>query len=345
MALDQGLPRFNGEESIETKVRMLQDFQYQLVEQIRYALQNLDMRNFNQTEMGKWGKTITEPFNIKLEDADKNILQLQATAQGLAVQISDAEDGVAALELTAASLAARIANAEGNVTALGVTAKGLAAQISTQDGKIAALQMTADGLGAQISDVNGDVATLEVTAATLSSRISTQDGKILSIQQTADNLSITVLNLAKGQAAMLYVDAESGFIFSNETGEEVIINGGQLDAETVIAHQLLGENVWLLGDDGETVVGNMKMTSASSADYALELIGYKATRILANAGALHLRGRGASGPFITLDYYNGSPSKKICNIGNCALVLSDDNYGYSLPSSGAPGQIFILLES
>ena len=34
-ALDQDLPRFTGEESLERRVQLLQDYQYQLLEQLR----------------------------------------------------------------------------------------------------------------------------------------------------------------------------------------------------------------------------------------------------------------------------------------------------------------------
>ena len=89
MAIDPGLPRFTGEESLEQRVKMLQDYQYQLVEQLRYALQHLDTRNMNMDAMDQWGGTLTEPLYASLTDENGNMLSLAVEAKGLEAQISD----------------------------------------------------------------------------------------------------------------------------------------------------------------------------------------------------------------------------------------------------------------
>ena len=40
-ALDQNLPRFTGDETTERKVQVIQDYLYQLLEALRYAMNNL----------------------------------------------------------------------------------------------------------------------------------------------------------------------------------------------------------------------------------------------------------------------------------------------------------------
>jgi hypothetical protein len=303
MAIDQGLPRFTGEESLQQRVKMLQDYQYQLVEQLRYALQNLDTRNMNMDAMGEWGGTLTEPLYASLMDEDGNMLSLAATAKGLSAQISD------------------------------------------QNGKIA--QISAD-------------------AAEISTKLwDTETGAITQLQAKAGELSVTVGELAEGQTAMLYVDAESGFIFSNETGKSVQIDGGQLIAGTVYADYLVGESVYLLPASWNNItkdaVGIITITGADSSPYALDMGSYYAMRLHAGVGTLYLEGESTrfdgDGPFIALGIDNASDTNPICNIGACALVLSKDktsngrvtrrgSYGYNMPSDseGVQGQIYILLE-
>lgn len=93
MAIDQGLPRFTGEESLEQRVKMLQDYQYQLVEQLRYALQHLDTRNMNMDAMDQWGGTLTKPLYASLMDEDGNMLSLAVEAGVLAAAIESLATG------------------------------------------------------------------------------------------------------------------------------------------------------------------------------------------------------------------------------------------------------------
>ena len=93
MAIDQGLPRFTGEESLEQRVKMLQDYQYQLVEQLRYALQHLDTRNMNMDAMDQWGGTLTEPLYASLMDEDGNMLSLAVEAGVLSAAIESLATG------------------------------------------------------------------------------------------------------------------------------------------------------------------------------------------------------------------------------------------------------------
>lgn len=156
MAIDQGLPRFTGEESLEQRVKMLQDYQYQLVEQLRYALQHLDTRNMNMDAMGEWGGTLTEPLYASLMDEDGNMLSLAVVAEGIVAQIANAEGDLAALEVTAATLAARISNAEGSITSLQATAEGLSTRVSNAEGAASDAQQTANGFAVRVSNLENN---------------------------------------------------------------------------------------------------------------------------------------------------------------------------------------------
>ena len=276
MAIDQGLPRFTGEESLEQRVKMLQDYQYQLVEQLRYALQHLDTRNMNMDAMDQWGGTLTEPLYASLTDENGNMLSLAVVAEGIS---------------------------------------------------------------AKLWGENGDITLLEAKA---------------------EGLSATVADLTTGQAKMVTFDANNGLMVYDADGDAV-----KIDGEKVIAGQLVGEIIKLLPPGWENAetdsVGYFTITNAETADYALDMTSWLAMRLWANSGALHLRGQGSSGPFITLDYLYPNKAAMVdrmpvINLGNGALILAGDafdsygdqtrvgSYGYDLPSKGVQGQVYILLE-
>ena len=117
-ALDQNLPRFTGEESLERRVQLLQDYQYQLLEQLRYILGHLDLRNFNQTALREWTESVTDPIYRKISDAEGNITQLEVTAKGIAAKVSDNAGNIASLSVTAQQISSRVRDNAGNISAL-----------------------------------------------------------------------------------------------------------------------------------------------------------------------------------------------------------------------------------
>lgn len=54
MTADVSRPNFTGRESTEEKVRVLEDYLFLLLEQLRYSLRNIGPENMNTTEVVKW---------------------------------------------------------------------------------------------------------------------------------------------------------------------------------------------------------------------------------------------------------------------------------------------------
>lgn len=158
--IDTNFPAFTGEESANEKIDTIQNYMYMLVEQLRYSLHNLDLRNMNQTAVKQYESYLTEPIYAKIEDTDGNVADLQVTAKGLAGRITDAEGNINGLQITAKGLSAQISNAQGDITALQATARGLSARISTAEGNITTLTATASGLSTSVSNMNGQISTL-----------------------------------------------------------------------------------------------------------------------------------------------------------------------------------------
>ena len=141
-------------------MRELRDYCYQLLEYLRYALQNLDPTNFNEQEMDAW---ITKPIMAQITDVNGNIAQLALTADSLTSQLQNAEGDINTLQQTARSLTSRISSAEGNLTTLTQTATSLTTRVESAEGSIATVQQTASGLSSTVTDLSGKYTSLKQT--------------------------------------------------------------------------------------------------------------------------------------------------------------------------------------
>ena len=141
-------------------MRELRDYCYQLLEYLRYALQNLDPTNFNEQEMDAW---ITKPIMAQITDVNGNIAQLVLTADSLTSQLKNAEGDISTLQQTATSLTSRVGNAEGNITTLTQTANGLTTRVANAEGNITTVQQTANGLQTSVTNIDKAVGTIKST--------------------------------------------------------------------------------------------------------------------------------------------------------------------------------------
>lgn len=164
-ALDQNLPRFTGEESLERRVQLLQDYQYQLLEQLRYILGHLDLRNFNQTALREWTESVTDPIYRKISDAEGNITQLEVTAKGIAAKVRDNAGNIASLAVTAQQISSRVSDNAGNISALRQTARELSSTIADQDDNISEIRQSVNSIS---FNVNGSSLELTKNGVTVS---------------------------------------------------------------------------------------------------------------------------------------------------------------------------------
>ena len=246
--IDTNFPSFTQKESDGEKIETMQDYLFMLVEQLRYTLRNLDLKNMNKAAMNGFLQNIREPIYAKIEDTNKNVNELSITAQGMSARISSAEGSITQLGVTADGLAARIGDAEGNITQLQATAKGLQASVSNLNGSVTNLT----------ADVNGIRATVRTKIdATQAQSIFDQSATGFTLGATSDeNGTIFELNYNGVQVAStgsvdLYVDA-------------VNVYG------TLTAKKLQGSSISILDDDGNDC-GTIFSTYASSADAKIEI--------------------------------------------------------------------------
>lgn len=161
---DMNFPNLTGDESTEEKFRLVTNYLYMLLEQLRYSFGNIGMENFNEDELDSLVNLITEPIYVQLKDDEGNIASLAATAEQLISRMSDAEGSISSLQQTSTSIMSQVTDLEGNVSALQQTSQSLTTRITDAEGNISSLSQTVNGF------------TLSVTNGTESSTIRLMSG-------------------------------------------------------------------------------------------------------------------------------------------------------------------------
>lgn len=321
-ALDQNLPRFTGEETTERKVQVIQDYLYQLLEALRYAMNNLDTRNFNQIEWDKfldgYGSGLTDPIYKQLSDAEGNLTKLEVTAKGLQMQITNNAGDIHNLSVTAGELTSQIANNAGDISTLKQTAQSLSSTISNAQGDISRLQQTANSLSSQISNTQGDISTLQQTANNLSVSISNAQNNIYNLQLTANGLSSTVAD-TQGRVSIVEQTVNGLTIYNPYTGQTQI-NGGMIETSQMRLDRLFGNSVFLMTPSRE-IAAEIRTTGASTARTSFDLWA-RAVRINSNEGDLYLHSdmafvtlAGAQGNTCIGNFYPNQGGMYSCGVG------------------------------
>ena len=159
--IDTNFPSFTQKESDGEKIETMQDYLFMLVEQLRYTLRNLDLKNMNKAAAEGFVKTITQPIYAEIKNAEGSITQLGATADGLAARISSAEGNITQLGATANGLSARISSNEGSITNLTADVNGIRTQVSGKIGTSEAQTLIDQSLnGITLSATSGESGTI-----------------------------------------------------------------------------------------------------------------------------------------------------------------------------------------
>lgn len=321
-ALDQNLPRFTGDETTERKVQVIQDYLYQLLEALRYAMSNLDTRNFNQTAWNKfldgYGSGLTDPIYKQISDAEGNLTKLEVTAKGLQMQITNNAGDIHNLSVTAGELTSQIANNAGDISTLKQTAQSLSSTISNAQGDISALRQTANSLTSQISSANGNISVLQQTANNLSVSISNAQNNIYNLQLTANGLSSAVAD-TQGRVSIVEQTVNGLTIYNPYTGQTQI-NGGMIETSQMRLDRLFGNSVFLMTPSGE-IAAEIRTTGASTARTSFDLWA-RAVRINSNEGDLYLHSdmafvtlAGAQGNTCIGNFYPNQGGMYSCGVG------------------------------
>ena len=246
--IDTNFPSFTQKESDGEKIETMQDYLFMLVEQLRYTLRNLDLKNMNKAAMNGFLQNIREPIYAKIEDTNKNVNELSITAQGLSARISSAEGNITQLGARADGLAARISSAEGNITQLGATANGLSARISSNEGSITNLTADVNGIRTQVSG-----------------KIGTSEAQTL-IDQSLNGIT---LSATSGESGTIFKLMYDGAVLASTGSVDLYVDAVNVYG-TLTAERLQGGSIRILDDEGNRC-GTIYSTYASSADTKIEI--------------------------------------------------------------------------
>jgi uncharacterized protein YoxC len=214
LAVDAAMPNFDSARALPERVEELQNYVFQLLEQLRYLFNNIDpTKNFNPAALASFISNITTPIvaritdaedrfttkldlmaeglNLRITDAVKGLnTEITATAEGLRTEVQDAVKGLQTeITQTAGAIRTELSDAvTGLQTEITATADGLQTQVSTLKGNISTLTQTAEGLQTQVTTQKGQISTVTQTAEGLSTRVATAEGNISTVTQTADYL-------------------------------------------------------------------------------------------------------------------------------------------------------------
>ena len=87
-SLDTGFPNLSGNGSTDDKLRAVQDYLYQLLEQLRYSMNNLGAENFNENSLKEITDKITEPIKAEIVDVERGLTTLiEVTAEGVRLDV------------------------------------------------------------------------------------------------------------------------------------------------------------------------------------------------------------------------------------------------------------------
>lgn len=138
MLSDSQFPRFTDETSQAERIDVIQDYLYQLLEQLRYTLANLDTDNFNESSLNEFGNELTAGLSGEVKVIQESLVGLTGS--------------VAKLTLTGDALKTRVENAEGDISELTQTASQFNVRLSDAEDGVAEISATVNGLTFSVSN-------------------------------------------------------------------------------------------------------------------------------------------------------------------------------------------------
>lgn len=123
--LDTGFPGFAEQASTQEQVTTILNYLYQLMEQLRYTMNNLGEENFNTVSLVEMGETITKPLKVSVEDLAGNHAKLSVKADTLSGRVENLSGQAAQLQVQANSISASMMGVEGRVTLVEQNINGL----------------------------------------------------------------------------------------------------------------------------------------------------------------------------------------------------------------------------
>lgn len=350
---DISFPDLTGEQSTKEKFRLVENYLYMLLEQLRYSFGNISMENFNDSELDSLVNLITEPIYVQLEDEAGNIASIAATAEQLVSRMTDAEGNISVLQQTSTSIMSQVSDLEGNVSTLQQTSQSLTAQVSNVEGDVAKISVTVSGITQSVSDLETGMSQT-VRIAPNGVTITNAQGSALTIdggQVNAENLNLTgaitwsdlardtqneidgaynAASSAQSTASNAYSLASSAQATANSASNTIdrwvypgttYINGEMLMTGTVYASYLKGGEIGILNSSGREIG---YITVGSSTNTGIQINSGGNLYLASGSCSIQMVSRNMS-----VSCNNFCPSGTAANLGNSSLGMWQAVYSYT----------------
>lgn len=332
---DTGFPDLMGNQSTDEKFRMVSDYLYMLLEQLRYSMANLGRENFNDTAFQEIAGLITEPVYIQLKDVEGNLSSLTVTAEQLISRMTDAEGNISVLQQTSTSLTSQVSDLEGNVSTLQQSSKALEVRLTNAEGDLSRITVTVNGITQSVSDLETGLSqTLRIAPNGVT--ITNASGDTLTIdggQIDATNLNLTGMITFRDLADSVQNDindaysmAEDAQTVAADAADTVggwtyrgttYIDGTRIMTGTVSASTLEGGEIRLLDSRGYEA-GTFTLDGSSSTSGQKVLLTSNAIELNAVNGDIYLGLYGGSAGYVQI-------SDGEVTVGRCDLQPNLDN--------------------
>lgn len=144
-------------EEIYENQKTIKNWLFQLNEQLRYNLYNMEVENFT-------------------EDAQEQLTSVS-------------EEVKAQFKVMDGKITAAVTAADGRFAQLEIDIDGITASVGDMQGNISQLQQTATSISATVASIDGDVAQLQIQANTIEATVEDVEGNLSSVEQTADKIN------------------------------------------------------------------------------------------------------------------------------------------------------------
>jgi len=252
-ALDTNLPDLSGPEGTERKLRALEDYLVQLLEQLRYTLHNLSQDNFNTAEVTGWlGGVITEPIRAAMEsvesglsarlDADEGRLSTLYTKTGVN-ELGQNETLSSRITQTAADITSEVTRAAGAESALSSritqTAADVTSEVARASGAESAIRQSADAIRAQVTDGNGNFTVLNLRSDGLHVGSAAGTTTIRGDCITAGTVTAAQINAADLHVRSANIDGTiTAGALTAAAMEAIELDAAQITSGTIVADRL-----------------------------------------------------------------------------------------------------------
>ena len=188
LSIETNFPTFNSDQKADDKIDSMVNYLFILVEQLRYTLNNLDMKNFNQTALTNFAADTTEEVVEAVTTLATRLNQTNQSVNGLASRVGTLEG----LSGRVSDLEEAMEDAEAAITEITGDIGDLQSADTAQQQRLAALELwkdgtNNDGAAADIADLKSRCNTMAADLATLTSSVA-----VLIEEMTALNGVITI---------------------------------------------------------------------------------------------------------------------------------------------------------